>query len=205
LPFAVTVTEAPDERRSSGAPQFFMRDIADRRRQGAKRDSRVPRVPEAHHPRVPEPTAKSVLAGLSALDFATVGEDATVLDALKVMAERDTAAVAVVSPAGLVGIFSERDHARNCLPGNRTVNNTPVVEMITQFVAGVAPADSVRRCLVLMNERQVTHVAVLDEGRLVGLLSQADLLAAPVAYHKRIFHETEMDQNLLLLRGTYSC
>ena len=162
-------------------------------------------IPEAQHPRVPEPTAKSVLARLGPLDVATVGEDATVLDALKIMAERDTAAVAVVSPAGLVGIFSERDHARNCLLGNRTANNTPVVDVMTRSVVGVAPADSVPHCLVLMNERQVTHVAVLDQGRLVGLLSQADLWAARIAYHERIFHETEMDQKLLFLRGTYSC
>ena len=121
------------------------------------------------------------------------------------MAERDTAAVAVLSPAGLAGIFSERDHARNCLLGNRTANNTPVADIISRSVAGVAPADSVRQCLVLMNERQITHVAVLDQGRLLGLLSQADLLTAQIAYHERIFHETEMDQKLLFLRGTYSC
>ena len=138
-------------------------------------------------------------------DVATVGEDATVLDALKVMAQRDTAAVAVVSPIGLIGIFSERDHARNCLMGNRTANNTPVVDIMTRSVAVVAPADSVRRCLIVMNERQVTHVAVLDQGQLVGLLSQADLLAARIAYHERIFHETEMDRKLLFLSGTYSC
>ena len=162
-------------------------------------------IPEAQHPRVPEPTANTVLARLGPSDVAAVGYDATVLDALKVMAERDTAAVAVVAPAGLVGIFSERDHARNCLLGNRTASNTPVVDIMTRSVAGVAPSDSVQHCLVLMNERQVTHVAVLDQGRLVGLLSQADLLAARIAYHERIFQETEMDQKLLFLRGTYSC
>jgi CBS domain-containing protein len=162
-------------------------------------------IPEAQHPRVPEPTAKSVLARFGPPGVATVRDDATVLDALRVMAERDTAAVAVLSPAGLAGIFSERDYARNCLLGNRTANNTPVVDMMTRSVAGVAPADSVRHCLVLMNERQITHVAVLDQGRLAGLLSQADLLAARIAYHERIFHETEMDQKLLFLRGSYSC
>ncbi len=162
-------------------------------------------IPEAQHPRVREPTAKSALAHLGARDVAIVGEDATVLDALKVMAERDTAAVAVASPAGLVGIFSERDHARNSLLGNRTANTTPVVDIMTRFVAGVEPADSVRRCLALLKERQVTHVAVLDQGRLIGLLSEADLLAAQIAYHERIFHETEMDQKLMFLRGTYSC
>ena len=53
--------------------------------------------------------------------------------------------------------------------------------------------------------RRATHVAVVDQQRLVGLLSQADLLAALIAYHERIFHETEMEQKLLFLRGTYSC
>jgi CBS domain-containing protein len=56
-----------------------------------------------------------------------------------------------------------------------------------------------------MKERRVTHVAVLDQGRLVGLLSETDLLAARIAHHERIFRETEMDQKLLFLRGTYSC
>ncbi|MGO9389884.1 CBS domain-containing protein [Rhodoblastus sp.] len=162
-------------------------------------------IPEAQHPRVPEPTGKTALARSGPLNVATVGEEATVLDALKVMAERDTAAVAVVSPAGIVGIFSERDHARNCLPANRTAKDTPVVDIMTPFVAGVAPADTLRRCQSLMNERHVTHLAVLDQGRLVGLLSEADLLAARIAYFERIFQETEMDQKLLFLRGTYSC
>ena len=160
-------------------------------------------IPKAQHPRVPEPTAKSLLADLGGV--ATVGEDAAALDALKIMAERDTAAVAVMSRAGLLGIFSERDHARHGLAARQTANDTPVVDIMSRFVASVAPADSVRRCLALMSERKVTHLAVLDQGQLIGLLSQADLLAAQIAYHERIFHETELDQKLLFLRGTYSC
>ena len=155
-------------------------------------------IPEAQHPRAPEPTAESLLAGLAG--FATVGEDATVLDALKIMAERDTSAVAVASPAGFSGIFSERDHARKSPPGA-----TLVVDVMTRLVAGVAPADSLRHCLGVMKERRVTHLAVLDQGRLVGLLSETDLLKARIAHHERIFRETEMDQKLLFLRGTYSC
>jgi CBS domain-containing protein len=162
-------------------------------------------IPKAQHSRVPEPTAKSALADAGPLEVASVGEDATVLDALNVMAERDVSAVAVVSQAGVLGVFSERDYARRRLPGNRTTRDTPVVEMMAEGMALAAPADSVRRCLVLMDERRATHVAVVDQQRLVGLLSQADLLAALIAYHERIFHETEMEQKLLFLRGTYSC
>jgi CBS domain-containing protein len=162
-------------------------------------------IPEARHPRVPEPTAKAVLASVGALDVATVAWDATVLDALKLMSERDTAAVAVLSPAGLVGIFSERDHARHGLTAARTAADTPVAEMVSQIAASVAPADSLRHCLVLASERKVTHLAIVDQGRLVGILSRADLLAARIAYHEHVFQETEMDRKLLFLRGTYSC
>lgn len=160
---------------------------------------------EAQHPRVSKPTAKSVLERFSPPGVAAVSSVATVFDALRVMAERDTAAVAVVSPEGLIGIFSERDYARNCLLGNCTANNMPVAGFMTRFEAGVAPADSVGHCLALMNERKLAHVAVLDQGCLVGLLSKAELLAAQLRYHERIFYEIEMDQKLLFLRGTYSC
>lgn len=162
-------------------------------------------IPEAQHTRVSEPTAKSALERLGPRVTAAVGDDASVLDALKVMAESDMAAVAVMSPAGLVGIYSEQDHARSCLLENWTANTTLVIDVMTRSVTGVAPADSVRHCLALMNERQITHVAVLDQGKVVGLLSQADLLAARIAHLERIFYETEMDQKLLFLRGTYSC
>jgi|GEM_PF-2209673 len=161
-------------------------------------------IPEAQHPRAPEPTAKSVLAGLDPAGWATVGEDATALDALKIMAERDTSAVAVMSQAGFLGIFSVRDYARNLPLGSPTAGATPVVGVMARS-AVVAPADSLRHCLGVMKEWQVTHVAVLDQDRLVGLLSETELLAARIAQYERIFHETEMDQKLLFLRGTYSC
>lgn len=162
-------------------------------------------IPEAQHPRVPEPTAKSALADSGPREVASVGADAMVIDALDVMAERDMSAVAVVSPTGLIGIFSERDYARRRLPANRTARDTAVVEMMAEGMALAAPTDSVRRCLALMDERRATHVVVVDQQRLLGLLSRADLLAALIAYHERIFHETEMEQKLLFLRGTYSC
>jgi len=161
-------------------------------------------VAEPQHPRVAEPAAGAIFARLGSPEAATVREDATVLDALRVMAERDSAAVAVTSPAGVVGIFSERD-ARMSIVGSRAANDTPVIEAMSRDVARVAPTDSVRRCLAAMSERNVAHAAVIEAGRLVGLLTQTDLLRAEIAYLERIFHETELDQKLLNLRGTYSC
>lgn len=159
----------------------------------------------AHHPRVPEPTVATLLARAGASDVAAVDAAATVLDGLQLMAARDIDAVAVVSAGDVLGIFSERDHARNCLLGNRTAQNTPIVEIMNRSIAGVAPSDGLGRCLAVIDERRATHLCVLDQGRLVGLLSRADLAAARIAHHERIFHESEIDQKLLFLRGTFSC
>jgi CBS domain-containing protein len=161
-------------------------------------------IAAAQHPRVPEPTAKMAVALSGAAEVARVADNATVLDALEIMAAHESGAVAVTSVAGVVGIFSERDYAR-MTPVSRAAGATPVAGVMTPLVESVSPSDSVRRCLALIKERHDTHVAVLDHGRLIGLLSQADLLAVLVAYHERIFYETEMDQKLLFLRGTYSC
>jgi signal-transduction protein with cAMP-binding, CBS, and nucleotidyltransferase domain len=162
-------------------------------------------IGQPRHPRVAEPSAVSVLAQPGALGALTVDEGATVLDALRLMAERDATAVAVMSPRGLVGVFSERDHARSGFFEGRTAKDAPIADVMTRNAPCVAPADSVRRCVEVMTERRVPHAAVLDEGRLVGLLSLTDALAAEVAYLERICHETELDQKLLNLRGTYSC
>jgi CBS domain-containing protein len=159
-------------------------------------------IAKPRHPRVSEPTAGATLAG--APGVAAVGLAAKVIDALTAMAERDASAVAVMSPDGLAGVFCERDYAR-LSAGNEAVRDMAVAAVMTKRVTRVAPTESVRRCLDLMDETHAAVAAVIDGGRLLGLLSRADLLAAEVAYLARILHETELDQKLLNLRGTYSC
>lgn len=162
-------------------------------------------VAEANHPRVADPTAATVLARLAHPAPPVVAPTATVLDALQLMTERDVSAVAVVAPSGLLGLFSERDHARDSLLGNRTPQNTPVVDLMNRDVATAAPTTPLGACLSLLDAHGTTHLAVVDAGRLVGLLSKDHLATAMIAHHERIFHEGEMDRNLLFLRGTYSC
>jgi CBS domain-containing protein len=161
-------------------------------------------VARANHARVAEPTVASVLSQ-SAAAVPAVAEDAMVLDALKVMTEFDCAAVAVMSAGGLVGVFSERDLARNYLLGNGTTGDTPVIELMTDGVDCACPDQSVSDCLAVMNGKGLAIIPVLDRGMLLGLVSQTDLLKAQLAFHERVFHETELDQKLLYLRGTYSC
>jgi len=158
---------------------------------------------QACHPRVPEVTAGAALAA-SPRPVAILPEGATVGDALRAMADGGASAVAVTSSSSLTGIVSERDHARAAALG-RARDDAPVASVMSRDAAAVAPSDSVRRCLALLAERRVTHAVVLDGGKVVGLLSEVDLLRAQVAWHERVFHEIEVDQKLLFLRGTYSC
>lgn len=162
-------------------------------------------IPEASHPRVSVPTLAALVARSGPSEPTTVDADATVLDALKRMAERDFGAVAVVSPAGLLGLFTERDHARDSLLGNRTPQNTPVVDLMNPTPLRLAPGDTVHHALEALRERRLTHLVVMDRDRLVAVLSETDLSTALIDHHRRIFHEEETDRKLLFLRGVYSC
>jgi CBS domain-containing protein len=156
----------------------------------------------AHHARVAEPSVRTLLKPGA---IPVVDDDAMVLDALKVMAEHDSGAVVVRSMNGLAGLFSERDFARNCLMENRTSGNTPVTGLMTRTSDYVTPEHSIADCLATMMEKGYDHITVVDQGKVVGLLSLSELLKAHLNFHERVFQETELDQKLLFLRGTYSC
>jgi CBS domain-containing protein len=147
---------------------------------------------------------RSLLSQTAAL-LPFVSDRAMVLDALQAMTDCESGAVVVLSPSGLVGVFSESDYARTGLFGNRTAANTPVVDVMARKLDFVTPAQSVMECLALMTEKKLNHIPVFDQNELVGLLSLTDLLKARLTFHERVFHETELDQKLLFLRGTYSC
>ena len=162
-------------------------------------------IPAASHPRVAEPTLKALLDRRGGPGLVAVDAEATVLDALKRMAERDVGAVAVLAPTGLAGLFCERDHARESLLGNRTPQNTAVTELMNRTPLALGPKETVRHALAAMRARRLTHCIVVDEERPIAILSEVDLASAMIDHHERIFHEEETDRKLLFLRGVYSC
>jgi CBS domain-containing protein len=156
------------------------------------------------HPRVEPLTAKSVLTKRpSALPRVTA--DATSLEALKLMAEHDIGAVLVIDGGCVIGVFSERNYARSSIRGTQLATAMPVREGMTLCDITANLTDSAQTCLCLMIDNRLRYLPVQDEGNLVAMLSLDDLLEEMVAYLERVFKENELDQQIVFLRGTYSC
>jgi CBS domain-containing protein len=109
-------------------------------------------------------------------DVWTIRPDASVYDALQLMADKDIGAVLVTDATGrLVGIFSERDYARKVVLHGKTSRTTTVGELMTQAVYYVRPEQPVEECLALMTSKHVRHLPVLDNDRLVGIVTIGDV------------------------------
>ncbi|MDZ7302213.1 MAG: CBS domain-containing protein [candidate division KSB1 bacterium] len=106
----------------------------------------------------------------------TIAKDATVLDALKLMAEKNIGALPVVEGGALIGIFTERDYARKLGLQGKQAETTRIEEVMTREVITVTPDQSVNDCMALMTEKRIRHLPVLEEGRLVGLVSIGDVV-----------------------------
>ena len=121
---------------------------------------------------------RNMLAGKT--DVHTVGPDDTVLDALRVMATHNIGAVLVTSGDELVGILSERDYARKMVLHGKASHDTAVREVMTATLVSVTPRWTCDECMAVMTERHIRHLPVLDEGRLMGVISIGDVVRAVV-------------------------
>jgi CBS domain-containing protein len=109
-----------------------------------------------------------------------VRPDDTVLAALGVMAEHDIGAVLVLDGDEVVGILTERDYARKVALMGRASKDSPVRSIMTADVVCVPPTGTVQDCMELMTERRVRHLPVVENGRVVGLVSIGDLVKATI-------------------------
>ena len=110
----------------------------------------------------------------------SVRPDDSVLAALGVMAEHDIGAVLVLDGDEVVGILTERDYARKVALVGRASKDSPVRSIMTADVVCVPPTGTVQDCMELMTERRVRHLPVVENGRLVGLVSIGDLVKATI-------------------------
>ena len=110
-----------------------------------------------------------------------IGPDSTVYDALKVMAEKNIGALLVIDAGRPVGIFSERDYARQVILKGKASKDTPVREVMTSKVVFVRPEQSIEECMALMTDKRFRHLPILEEGALVGILSIGDVVKAVIS------------------------
>jgi CBS domain-containing protein len=115
----------------------------------------------------------------------TTRPDATVFEALKLMAEKNIGAVLVMDGEALVGIMSERDYARKVILEGKSSKDTLVSEIMTPRVLCVRDNQSIDECMALMTQWRVRHLPVLDEGdHVIGVVSIGDLGKSIIAHHE---------------------
>jgi len=122
-------------------------------------------------------------------DVWTVDLDATVFEALSRMAEKEIGALMVMDGPRLVGIISERDYARKIVLLGRTSPNTLVKEIMTSHVVYTQLEQSIEECMALVTEKRIRHLPVIDEGKLVGVISIGDLVKSIISDQQFIIEQ----------------
>lgn len=121
----------------------------------------------------------------------SVSPNATVFDALELMAEKNVGALVVLDGENLAGIFSERDYARKVILKGKASKETSVEEIMTSEVTTVCPGQSVDECMVLMTDKRIRHLPVLEGEKLVGLISIGDVVKAVISEREFVIKQLE--------------
>ena len=124
-------------------------------------------------------------------DVWSVHPDDTVLDAIKMLAEKDIGALIVIKDDKPVGIFTERDYARNVYLKGKSSLDTAVRDVMVTPVICVKPDQSVNECMALMTERRFRHLPVMDGDELVGMVSIGDLVKSVIAEQQFTIEQME--------------
>jgi CBS domain-containing protein len=111
-------------------------------------------------------------------DVITVAADTSVLDAIKIMADRTVGSLLVMDGDELKGIVTERDYARKVIIKGRSSESTQVGEIMTAKVCTATSQKTVNQCMTVMSERKIRHLPVVDDGKVVGMISIGDLVQA---------------------------
>ncbi|MCH9007716.1 CBS domain-containing protein [candidate division KSB1 bacterium] len=124
-------------------------------------------------------------------DVWSVAPDAPVYQALELMAEKNCGAVLVLDQDKMVGILSERDYARKVILQGKSSKNTPVKEIMSSRVVYIRPEQTVEDCMALMTDKRIRHLPVLENRKLVGLISIGDIVRAVISEQEFIIHQLE--------------
>jgi CBS domain-containing protein len=125
-------------------------------------------------------------------DIWAIAPDATVYDALTLMADKDVGAVLVIDAQGrLVGILSERDYARKVILKGHTSRETPVASIMTEKVIYVSPDRTVEECMALMSAKRIRHLPVMGKDRLIGVVSIGDIGKAIISDQGFVIEQLE--------------
>jgi IMP dehydrogenase len=124
-------------------------------------------------------------------DLWSVSPETSVYEALELMAEKDIGAVLVLRDGRLAGIFTERDYARNVILRGRFSKTTSVGELMTDVMCYVRPEQTIEDCMALMTDKRVRHLPVLEDERLIAIISIGDVVKKTISEQEFTIRQLE--------------
>ena len=114
-------------------------------------------------------------------EIISIVQDASVFDAIKLMADRSVGSLLVMDGDDLQGIVTERDYARKVIIKGRSSESTPVADIMTTDIVTASADQTVNDCMTLMSERRIRHLPVVIDGKVAGMISIGDLVQAIIS------------------------
>ncbi len=124
-------------------------------------------------------------------EIISIVEEASVFDAIKMMAERSIGSLLVMEGGELKGIVTERDYARKVIVKGRSSKSTEVGEIMTAEVLTASTNQTVKECMTVMTERRIRHLPVVEDDEVLGLISIGDLVQAIIADQQEEIEQLE--------------
>lgn len=117
-------------------------------------------------------------------DIQSIHPDDSVFDAIQKMADANIGSLVVIEDDRPVGIFTERNYARDVILKGKSSPKTPIREVMTTQLLFARPEQAVEECMAVMTEKRVRHLPVVRDGKLIGLISIGDLVKSIIADQK---------------------
>ena len=124
-------------------------------------------------------------------ELLTVDPKQSVIEALTIMAKYKIGALIVMNKSEMVGVISERDYAREIILEGKSSKETRVEEIMTKKVLTLSAKDKFEKGLEIMTEKRIRHMPVMDGKKLLGMVSQGDLVKEMISYQKELIKELE--------------
>jgi CBS domain-containing protein len=119
----------------------------------------------------------------------TIPADATVFEALSLMAEKNVGSLVILEGETLIGLISERDYARKVILKGKFSKDTPVSEIMTREPVTVSLDQDLEQCMELMTDKRVRHLPVVKEGRMMGIISIGDVVKGIIDHKEFVIQE----------------
>ena len=121
----------------------------------------------------------------------SVGPNATIREALEIMAQHNIGALLVIDSQTLVGIFSERDYARKVVLKGLSSNDAKVSEVMTSKVITINTKHSIDQCMQIMTDKHIRHLPIVNDSQVLGLISIGDVVREMIAYQKSMIEQLQ--------------